>query len=168
MLFRSLVASLIGGAPAPDDPFVGVAPGVDLISIRQTSTKLRLERPPQVEGKTPAQVETAGKLDALAAAVVHAANMGAKVINMSVTACLPPAQLVNQDRLAVALRYAAVIKDAVLVASAGNVGAGNADCQANPGYDPLSPEDPRNWEHVVSVSAPSWFSDYVIDRKSVV
>lgn len=163
----TLVASLIGGAPAPDDPFVGVAPGVDLISIRQTSTKMRLERPPQVEGQTPAQVETAGKLDALAAAVVRAANMGAKVINMSVTACLPAAHLVNQDRLAVALRYAAVVKDVVLVASAGNVGAGNADCQANPGYDPLSPEDPRNWEHVVSVSAPSWFSDYVISVGAV-
>ena len=163
----TLVASLIGAAPSPEDPFVGIAPGVDLISIRQTSTRFRPERPPQVEGQTPAQVETAGRLDALAAAVVHAANMGAKVINMSVTACLPAAHPVNQDRLAVALRYAAVVKDVVLVASAGNVGAGNADCQANPGYDPLSPEDPRNWEHVVSVSTPSWFSDYVISVGAV-
>jgi len=163
----TLVASVIGGTPSPEDQFVGVAPDSEIISIRQSSTRYRPERPAQVEGQTPAQVETAGRLDALAAAVVRAAEMGAKVINMSVVACIPVAHPVNQDRLGVALRYAAVVKDVVLVAAAGNIGAGSENCQANPGFDPLSPDDHRNWGHVVSVSTPSWFSDYVISVGAV-
>ncbi|TDH48466.1 type VII secretion-associated serine protease mycosin [Mycobacterium eburneum] len=163
----TLVASIIGAQRAAEDQFVGVAPGANLISIRQSSNNYTPERPEPVQGQSPGQVEAAGKLDALAAAIVHAANMGARVINMSVVACIPIAHPIDQTKLATAVRYAAVVKDAVLVAAAGNVGAGNADCQANPGYDPLLPADPRNWAHVVAVSSPSWFSDYVMSVGAV-
>ncbi|OKH69412.1 hypothetical protein EB74_30065 [Mycobacterium sp. SWH-M5] len=166
-MHETLVASIIGGQRAPGDQFVGVAPDVSLISIRQSSTHFSPERPERVPGQSPSQVEAAGKIDALAAAIVRAANMGAKVINMSVVACVPAAHPVDQSKLAIAVRYAAVVKDVLLVAAAGNVGAGNADCQSNPGYDPLSPDDERNWAHVVSVSTPSWFADYVMSVAAV-
>lgn len=163
----TLVAAVIGGQPAPGDQFVGVAPDAALISIRQSSANFTPEQPRQVDGLSQAQVEQAGRIDALAEAIVHAANAGARVINMSVVACIPAAHPVDQTKLAIAVHYAAVVKDVLLVAAAGNVGAGNPDCQANPGYDPLTPDDPRNWGHVVSVSTPSWFSEYVMSVAAV-
>ena len=61
--------------------------------------------------------------------------------------------------LAGALYYAAVVKNAVVVASAGNVGK---DCAANPGPDPAAPSDPRGWGSVTTLSLPSMFSDFVL------
>jgi membrane-anchored mycosin MYCP len=163
----TLVASIIGAVPGAGDQMVGVAPDSNLISIRQSSANFRPTQPQQVAGQNPMQVEQAGKIDALAEAVVHAANMGAKVINMSVVACIAAAHPIDQTKLGAAVRYAAVVKDVLLVAAAGNVGAGNPDCQNNPDFDPLSPDDPRNWAHVVAVSTPSWFSDYVMSVGAV-
>ena len=163
----SLIASIIGAQRGPGDQFVGVAPDADLISIRQSSQQYSRQAPPEA-GQNPAQFETAGRIDALAAAIVRLANMGARVINMSVVACLPAAHPIDQTSLAVAVRYAAVVKDVLVVAAAGNVGSGNADCQFNPGFDPLNnSDDPRNWNHVVSVSTPSWFYDYVLSVGAV-
>lgn len=104
-------------------------------------------------------------LDSVARAVVHAANMGAKVINISVTACLPAAAPGDQRVLGAALWYAATVKDAVIVAAAGN--DGEAGCGNNPMYDPLDPSDPRDWHQVTVVSSPSWFSDYVLSVGAV-
>ncbi|WP_157680467.1 type VII secretion-associated serine protease mycosin [Mycobacterium dioxanotrophicus] len=163
----TLVASIIAAARGPGDQFVGVSPDVKLLSIRQSSAQYSRQAPPDA-GQNPQQAETAGKIDALAAAIVRLANMGARVINMSVVACIPAAHPIDQTNLAVAVRYAAVVKDVLLVAAAGNVGAGNADCQLNPDFDSLnSPDDPRNWNHVVAVSTPSWFYDYVLSVGAV-
>ncbi|BCI92523.1 hypothetical protein NIIDMKKI_77290 [Mycobacterium kansasii] len=107
----------------------------------------------------------AGTLNTVARAVVHAANMGAKVINISVTACLPAVAPADQRALGAALWYAATVKDAVIVAAAGN--DGEAGCDNNPMYDPLDPADPRDWHQVKVVSSPSWFSDYVLSVGAV-
>lgn len=159
----TLVAGLIAARPAPGDQFVGVAPDARLLSIRQTSEMWNEQNP----GGDPLTERTAGQLNSLAAAIVKAANAGARVINMSEVSCTAAAHPVDQAKLAIAVWYAAVIKDVVLVSAAGNTGAGNSNCQANPDTDPLTPGDPRNWEHVVSVSSPSWFSDYVISVGAV-
>jgi membrane-anchored mycosin MYCP len=161
----TLVAGLIGARPAPGDQFIGVAPDARLVSIRQTSEMWSLANP--AGGTNPQAQHEAGQINALAAAIVKAANAGAHVINMSVLACVPAAHPIDQNNLAIAVWYASVVKDVVLVAAAGNIGSGNADCQANPDTDPLTPADPRNWDHVVSVSVPSWFSDYVLSVGAV-
>ncbi|MDM2402087.1 type VII secretion-associated serine protease mycosin [Mycobacteroides abscessus] len=167
----TLIASIIAGKPDPQDQFVGVAKDSTLISIRQSSGHFSRANPPRTID--PQQEETAGTIDTLAAALVKAVNLGARVVNMSEVACVPAARPIDQAKLALAVWYAAAVKDAVLVAAAGNVGGDNAGCQQNPGYDPVTPGDPnipgseRNWEHVVSESLPSAYSDYVISVGSV-
>ena len=52
--------------------------------------------------------------------MVRAADLGARVINISAVTCLPANKTVDQSELGAALQYAAVDKDAVIVAAAGN------------------------------------------------
>lgn len=168
----SLIAGIIGAAPSPGDPVVGVAPAVKMISSRQSSQHWSATKPNErfPNASNPSEAETAGRIDDIAAALVHLANMNARVINMSTIACVPAAHPVDQTKLAIAVWYAAKVKDVLLVAAAGNTGAAggnNPDCQDNPGYDPLLPNDPRNWGHVVAVSTPSWFKDYVMSVGAV-
>jgi membrane-anchored mycosin MYCP len=153
----TVVASVIGAAPAETDGLAGVAPDAELISIRQSSDAFEPENPSAVDTQTDRR---AGTVSSLARAVVHAANAGARVINMSVVACIPVLKPVDQTALGAALRYAAVDRDAVLVSAAGNLGSPH--CAQNPDIDPSRPADPRNWGAVVTVSTPSWFSDYVL------
>jgi len=153
----TLIAGLIAAAPSPNDAFVGVAPGAEIISIRQTSAAFGEENPPQ--GRTEAD-RSAANLMTLAKSIVHAANLGATVINLAVTACVDAGNPVDLRALAGALHYAAVEKNAVIVAAAGNTGG--QTCQPNPGYDPANPSDPRNWDGVTSVSLPSYFSNLVL------
>ncbi|WP_036450742.1 type VII secretion-associated serine protease mycosin [Mycobacterium marinum] len=150
--------------PGAPDGVVGVAPYATIISIRQSSRAFEQVNPPPADPNSDERVK-AGTLSTLARAVVHAANMGAKVINISVTACLPAAAPGDQAALGAALWYAATVKDAVVVAAAGN--DGEAGCDNNPMYDPLDPSDPRDWHQVKVVSAPSWFSDYVLSVGAV-
>ncbi|WP_261864348.1 S8 family serine peptidase, partial [Mycobacterium marinum] len=150
--------------PGAPDGVVGVAPHAIIISIRQSSRAFEQVNPPPADPNSDERVK-AGTLSTLARAVVHAANMGAKVINISVTACLPAAAPGDQGALGAALWYAATVKDAVVVAAAGN--DGEAGCDNNPMYDPLDPSDPRDWHQVKVVSAPSWFSDYVLSVGAV-
>jgi membrane-anchored mycosin MYCP len=159
---------------APDDPEVpplppgapdgvaGVAPHARIISIRQSSRAYELERPGG--GDTQAR-KKAGTIATLASAIVHAANMGAKVINISVTACVSAAEPLDQTAIGAAVWYAATVKDAVIVAAAGN--EGEDECAQNPGFDPLDTGDPRDWHQVKTVSSPSWFSDYVLSVGAV-
>ena len=107
----------------------------------------------------------AGTVATLASAIVHAANMGAKVINISVTACVSAADPLDQSAIGAAVWYAATVKDAVIVAAAGN--EGEDECAQNPGFDPLDTSDPRDWHQVKTVSSPSWFSDYVLSVGAV-
>ena len=150
--------------PGAPDGVVGVAPHATIISIRQSSRAFEPVNPPPADPNSDEKVK-AGTLNTVARAVVHAANMGAKVINISVTACLPTAAPADQRALGAALWYAATVKDAVVVAASGN--DGEAGCDNNPMYDPLNPSDPRDWHEVKVVSSPSWFSDYVLSVGAV-
>ena len=51
---------------------------------------------------------------------MRAADLGARIINISAVTCLPANKTVDQTELGAALRYAAVEKDAVIIAAAGN------------------------------------------------
>lgn len=156
----TLVAGLIAGQPGADG-FSGVAPGARLLSIRQTSAHFS----PAQQGEDPLTTRAAIDVATLARAVVRAADLGARVINISAVTCLPVDSAVDQSGLGAALRYAAVQKDAVVVAAAGNTssttGTGTS-CAANPLADPARPGDPRNWAGVTSVSIPSWWQPYVL------
>jgi len=150
----TLVAGIVAAQPRRGDGFVGIAPSSSIISIRQTSERFRVD-----SSQVDAEEQSASNLTTLARAIVHAASMNATVINISVTACVPVNRPVNLHPLAGALYYAAVVKNAVVVASAGNVGK---DCAANPGPDPAAPSDPRGWGSVTTLSLPSMFSDFVL------
>ncbi|MDT5136865.1 MAG: rane-anchored mycosin [Mycobacterium sp.] len=163
----TLVAGIVAGQPG-DDGFSGVAPAARLLSIRATSAKFS----PRTPGGDPTLARAAIDLDALARAIVHAADRGARVINISAITCLPADRTVDQSALGAAIKYAAVEKDAVIVAAAGNSGAtgsvaGGTSCDSNPLTDLSHPNDPRNWAGVTSVSIPSWWQPYVLSAASV-
>ena len=149
----TIVASVIAARPADSDGVAGVAPDASVISIRQSSRAFAGDR------------DKAGTVATLARAIVHAANLGAKVINVSVTACVPAAEPLDQRAIGAAVWYAATVKDAVIVAAAGN--EGDEGCVQNPVADPLNPADPRDWSHVKTISSPSWFSDFVLSAGAV-
>lgn len=157
----TLVAGLIAGQPGPDG-FSGVAPAARLVAIRQTSAKYA----PRLAGDDPALARAGLDITSLARSVVRAADLGARVITISSVTCLPADNTLNQSELGAALKYAAVDKDAVIVAAAGDAGAG-ASCESNPPADPARPDDPRNWAGVQSVSVPSWWQPYVLSVGSL-
>ncbi|OKH72752.1 MULTISPECIES: type VII secretion-associated serine protease mycosin [Mycolicibacterium] len=160
----SVVASIIGAGPAEGDGLVGVAPEAEILSIRQSSGMFTRERGSNDDDAR------AGTVSTLARAIVHAANSGARVINMSIVSCVPVTKPVDQTTLGAAVRYAAMEKDVVLVAASGNVTASanapgmpmGTGCAQNPNIDATKVDDPRNWGGVVTISTPSWFSDYVL------
>jgi len=156
----TLVAGIVAGLPG-DDGFAGVAPAARLLSIRQTSAAYA----PQIaDPGDPALQRAALEVGTLARAIVHAADLGARVINVSVATCLPADEFVDQAALGAAVRYAAVDKDAVVVAAAGNAGPA---CAPNPLTDLSRPDDPRNWAGVTSVAIPSVWQPYVLSVGSV-
>lgn len=148
-------------AAAPDG-VAGVAPHAVIIAIRQSSRAYELANPGP--GDTQAR-KKAGTVATLGRAIVHAANAGAKVINVSVTSCAPAVDPLDQSAIGAAVWYAAVAKDAVVVAAAGN--DGEDECAQNPEFDPLDPDDPRDWHQVKTISSPSWFADYVLSVGAV-
>ncbi len=149
--------------PAPPkagpDAYSGIAPDVDIIAIRQSSQAFGLkdaytgDEDPQTKAKV-------DNVQTMARAIVHAANMGASVINISDVTCMSARNIIDQRALGAAVRYAAVDKNAVIVAAAGDTS--KKDCKQNPAHNPLQPDDPRNWNAVTTVVTPSWFSDYVL------
>ncbi|MCK0441124.1 type VII secretion-associated serine protease mycosin [Gordonia alkaliphila] len=141
----TLVAGIIAAKPSEDDGMVGVAPDATILSIRQTS--VRLESASSGSGGQ-------SRLDAVAMAIVRATQMGASVINLSITACAPATALVDTTDLGAALKYAHS-KNVAVVASAGNT---SEACVSNPPYDPKNPGDTRNWEDVQAVSFPSYYA----------
>ncbi|MGF2945257.1 type VII secretion-associated serine protease mycosin [Mycobacterium sp. Lab-001] len=148
------------GAPTQaSDAYSGIAPDVDIISIRQSSDAFGLkdaytgDEDPQTRAKID-NVET------MARAIVHAADLGAQVINLSDVTCMSARNVIDQRSLGAAVRYAAVDKNVVIVAAAGD--SSKKDCKQNPLFDPLQPDDPRDWNAVTTVVTPSWFSDYVL------
>lgn len=162
----TLVAGVVAGQPG-DDGFAGVAPAARLISIRQTSPRFAPTDPGENPVLTRAQID----VTTLAGAVVRAADLGARVINISVVTCLPADKSVDQTELGAALRYAAVDRDVVIVSAAGNVRNGSSptasECAANPLGDAGLASDPRDWSGVTSVSVPSWWQPYVLSVGSL-
>ncbi|MDT5148077.1 MAG: rane-anchored mycosin [Mycobacterium sp.] len=149
-------------APAPSsapDAYSGIAPDVDILSIRQSSQAFTLkdaytgDEDPQTRAKID-DVET------MARAIVHAANLGATVINISDVTCMSARNIIDQRTLGAAVRYAAVDKNVVIVAAAGDTN--KKDCKQNPAFDPMQPKDPRDWSGVTTVVTPSWYSDFVL------
>lgn len=145
-------------APGDADAFNGVAPDVELISIRQSSAAYS---PKDAFGEDDPQVRQ--KLDSIrtmARAIVHAANLGARVINISTVTCMNTRTMITLPELGAAVHYAAVDKDAVIVVAAGDTS--QRDCKQNKFYNPLQPNDPRDWNGVNTVVTPAWFDDYVL------
>ncbi|UKN42880.1 type VII secretion-associated serine protease mycosin [Mycobacterium lepromatosis] len=166
----TLVAGIVAGQPAPsgEDGFSGVAPAARLLSIRVTSAKFSLRS----LGGDPQLTQASLEVTALSRAIVHAADLGARVIHISAITCLPADRLIDQSKLGAAIRYAAVDKDVLIVAAAGNTGStgtivGSMNCESNPLTDLGRPDDPRNWASVTSVSIPSWWQPYVLSVASL-
>lgn len=151
----TLIAGIIGAQPSNEDTFVGVAPDASLISIRQSSSAYSPE-----DTRDGEKAAGSATLTSLARAVVRAANMGADVINLSVTACYPATSVVDTSDLGKALRYAVEKKDVVVVTAAGN--SSDASCKPNPGWDAANAGDDRNWDGVRTISMPSYFSPLVV------
>lgn len=161
----TLVAGVIAGQPGPDG-FSGVAPEARILSIRQTSARYA----PSDPGEDPVLARATLEIQTLARAIVRAADMGARVINVSAVSCLPVGKNVDQTGLGAALRYAAVDKDVVVVSAAGDSGATMAaggECGPNPLSDPALPSDPRNWSGVATLSIPAWWQQYVLSVGSI-
>ncbi|MDO5031276.1 S8 family serine peptidase [Corynebacterium sp.] len=107
----TVVAGVIAGRES------GVAPDAEIYSIRQTSAHYRYRSEEEDSG--------AGTLATLAAAIDDAVHNHAKVINISVVSCVPPAAASRVDTagLDAALRRAEEA-GAVIVAATGNAAAG--------------------------------------------
>ncbi|MFZ0903703.1 MAG: type VII secretion-associated serine protease mycosin [Mycobacterium sp.] len=143
----------------PTDAFTGIAPDAELISIRQSSQAFSL-KDAYTGDEDPQTRQKRDNIFNMARAIVHAANMGARVINISQVMCMSARSLIDAPDLGAAVRYAAVDKDAVIVAAAGDTS--QRDCKENPLVDPLHPKDTRDWNGVTTVVTPAWFSDYVL------
>jgi membrane-anchored mycosin MYCP len=142
----TIVAGIIAASDDPKTGFTGVAPDAQIISVRQSSQVLQVK---VQDERSPETSLPAGDTTTMARAIVHAVNLGAKVINISEAACVPVGRTVNghaQD-LQAAVHYAAAVKNVVVVAAAGNVGQ---TCPQNDGVD------------VGSVASPAWFDDDVL------
>lgn len=156
----TLVAGLIAAAPVPGSGFSGGAPDATILSIRQSSSAFSAVGSPERD-ETGATSSGYGNVRTMASAVRHAADLGATVINISEVACAPAGTGLGDGSLAAALQYAAVERDVVIVAAAGNVGSTSDCAQQNPGPDPAHPgADP--WPRVATFASPAYFDDWVL------
>jgi membrane-anchored mycosin MYCP len=147
----TLVAGIIAAATdSKPDGSGGVAPEAALISIRQSSAKF-----------VPANDRSStgvGDVETMAKAIRTAADLGASVINISSVACVPVTSALDDRALGAALAYAVDVKNAVIVAAAGNTdGAGRCPPQRSD----------ATWETVTVVVSPAWYDDYVLTVGSV-
>lgn len=143
----TIVAGIIAAHPDDADRggFAGIAPEATVIAIRQSSNMFGPVSDPSTRGS--------GDVETLARAVRTAADLGASVINISSVAC---AEGMLDDRvLGAALSYAVDVKDAVVVAAAGNVG-GPGQCSAQ-----------NAGSQSTVISSPAWYDDYVLTVASV-
>ncbi len=146
----TLVAGIIAAAAdSTSGSSAGVAPEATLISIRQFSSKFA-----PAGDRSRAAV---GDVDTMAKAVRTAADLGASVINISSIACVPVGSTLDDRALGAALAYAVDVKNAVVVAAAGNSGA--AQC-------PRQRSD-ATWQTTAVVVSPAWYDDYVLTVGSV-
>ncbi|GAB2924462.1 type VII secretion-associated serine protease mycosin [Rhodococcus aerolatus] len=151
----TLVAGIVAATPDPATGFTGVAPDVSVLSIRQSSVKYVVTG---ADGTRSA----AGTVLSLAAAVVRAADAGAQVINISEAACGPAGTSLGDAPLGAAVRYATRVRDAVVVAAAGNVDPSTACATQN-----ALTTDPQGVTAVSTVASPAWYGDDVLTVGSV-
>lgn len=144
----TIVAGIAGGAPSSG--FSGVAPDAAILAIRQSSNKFAPDG-----GAT-----GVGDVNTLAMAVRTAADLGATVINISSPACVAADAAPDDRALGAALSYAVDVRNVVVVAAAGNVGAGCTQ------QDPAGPAG-SDWDKLRSVSSPAWYDDLVLCVGSV-
>ncbi|WP_066907588.1 type VII secretion-associated serine protease mycosin [Mycobacterium interjectum] len=145
----TLVAGIIAAASdSRPDGSAGVAPEATVISIRQSSSKFASARDRSRTG--------VGDVDTMAKAVRTAADLGASVINISSIACVPVGSTFDDRALGAALAYAVDVKNAVVVAAAGNSG----------GACPRQRSD-ATWQTTTVVVSPAWYDDYVLTVGSV-
>ncbi|CAM3793952.1 type VII secretion-associated serine protease mycosin [Smaragdicoccus niigatensis] len=147
----TLVAGLIAATPSDSDGFAGIAPDATILSIRQSSAAYSY-----TGGQSNQSVSNSkgvGTVGSLARAIRYAADSGATVINLSEVACAPD---MNDASLGAAVQYAAVVKDVVIVAAAGN----NDVCHVAEGGQ-------RSWESVRTIVSPAWYDEYVLTVGSV-
>jgi len=154
----TLTASVIAGRGAPTDGFIGVAPDARILSLRHTSAAFQPVGA-RTDPNNPNTTQTAGSLRSLARAIVHAANLGAQVINISEAACYKVTRPIDETGVGAAVNYAVHVKNAVVIAAAGNTGQ---DCTQNPPPDPAVPSDPRGWQQVQTIVSPAWYSPLVL------
>ncbi|MGW0161532.1 type VII secretion-associated serine protease mycosin [Mycobacterium sp. NPDC003323] len=154
----TIVAGIIGAAPDPETGFSGVAPDVTIVAIRQSSMMFRA-----ADGGGGGGV---GDVESLAAAVRSAADQGATVINIASVACLDSAADLDDRMLGAALAYAVDVRNAVVVAAAGNVGGRGTCPRQNPVPDAGAVGAP-DWDRVDVVVSPSWYDDLVLTVGSV-
>lgn len=154
----TIVAGIIGAAPDAAAAFSGFAPDATIIAIRQSSNKFRATDDASGSGF--------GDVDTLAMAVRTAADMGATVINVSSVACLAAEGGLDDRALGAALSYAVDVKNAVVVAAAGNVGGPGQCPDQNPAADPARPGQP-NWGDVKVVASPAWYDEFVLTVGSI-
>jgi membrane-anchored mycosin MYCP len=152
--------------------FTGVAPGANIIAIRQTSTLYSA----QIQGQDTGL--TAGTPGTLASAIVHAVHLGANVITTSVDTCLLAADAVTQmnqpgsqeQALQAAIHYA-VENNVVVVNSAGNTasqpeGNGQQTASSSPCASVQQNSDP-NPNNVQEIEIPAVYSDDLLSVASV-
>lgn len=151
----TIVAGIVGATPdaAETGAFSGIAPDAAIIGIRQSSARFSEDGAP---------ASGFGDVDTLARAVRTAADMGATVINISTVACVPVGTPLDDGALGAALSYAVDVKNVVVVAAAGNVGAAG-QCEHQ---NPTQPGRP-DWDDVKAVVSPAWYDDHVLTVGSV-
>ncbi len=159
----TLTAAVIAGRPAPTDAFIGVAPDARILSLRQTSDSFSPVGA-RNDPNDPDATQTAGSLRSLARAIVHAANIGAQVINISEAACYKVTRRIDERVVGAAIHYAVNVKGTTIVVAAGNSGG---DCTQNPPPDPAVPADPRGWQEVQTIVSPAWYSPLVLTVGSI-
>lgn len=154
----TLTAAIIAGRPAPTDGFIGVAPQARILSLRQTSDNFQPVGS-RSDPNDPNTTQTAGSLRSLARSIVHAANLGAQVINISEAACYKSTRPIDEATVGAAINFAVNIKGAIVVVAAGNTGQ---DCTQNPPPEADVPNDPRGWKQVQTIVSPAWYSPLVL------
>ena len=132
---------------------------MELISLRQSSEAFG-PKDPFPGNEDPLTQLKMDRIQTMARAIVHAANLGASVIAIPEVTCMHARNILDQRTLGAAIAYAAVHKDAVIVTAGGDT-AGR-DCMQNPADGLVQPNGPRDWNNVNTVATPAWFSDYVL------